>query len=196
MKIASVLIGAALAGIGLWGGAAQATVPVVVTDTVSGSAGDWTYDFSVTNNLGGTNDIYFFGVLLSTRDIVGSPGTFDPNTWTSWDNSPYGGSSTVYNNNWIDLSFDSLEPGQTLSGFLVTQTTAAPQSPVSWFAFANGGTWTGGGNFNNDFNPGFEGTTSSSAVPEPSTWAMMALGFAGLGFIGYRTSRRSVALAA
>ncbi len=29
-------------------------------------------------------------------------------------------------------------------------------------------------------------TVSSSAVPEPSTWAMMLLGFAGLGYAGYR----------
>ena len=29
-------------------------------------------------------------------------------------------------------------------------------------------------------------------VPEPSTWAMLLLGFAGLGFIGSRTSRRDV----
>jgi len=29
----------------------------------------------------------------------------------------------------------------------------------------------------------------SSAVPEPSTWAMMALGFIGLGFAGYRKGR-------
>jgi hypothetical protein len=28
------------------------------------------------------------------------------------------------------------------------------------------------------------------AVPEPSTWAMMLLGFAGLGFVGYRTNSR------
>jgi phospholipase/lecithinase/hemolysin len=33
-------------------------------------------------------------------------------------------------------------------------------------------------------------------VPEASTWAMMALGFAGLGFAGYRSSRRSAAFAA
>jgi hypothetical protein len=37
-----------------------------------------------------------------------------------------------------------------------------------------------------------------SAVPEPSTWAMMMLGFAGVGFIAYRRSRKNngVALAA
>jgi hypothetical protein len=28
-----------------------------------------------------------------------------------------------------------------------------------------------------------------SAVPEPSTWAMMLVGFGGLGFLGYRRSR-------
>jgi hypothetical protein len=30
-----------------------------------------------------------------------------------------------------------------------------------------------------------------SAIPEPSTWAMMLLGFAGLGFVGYRRTRRA-----
>jgi hypothetical protein len=29
----------------------------------------------------------------------------------------------------------------------------------------------------------------SAAIPEPSTWAMMLLGFAGLGFLGYRKAR-------
>jgi hypothetical protein len=32
----------------------------------------------------------------------------------------------------------------------------------------------------------FQATT----VPEPSTWAMLLLGFAGLGYAGYRASRR------
>ena len=31
----------------------------------------------------------------------------------------------------------------------------------------------------------------SGAVPEPATWAMMLVGFAGLGFAGYRTSARA-----
>ena len=37
--------------------------------------------------------------------------------------------------------------------------------------------------------------TTVLTVPEPSTWAMMMLGFAGLGFAGYRAARKSVAAA-
>ena len=29
-------------------------------------------------------------------------------------------------------------------------------------------------------------TAATSAIPEPSTWAMMLIGFAGLGYAGYR----------
>jgi hypothetical protein len=36
----------------------------------------------------------------------------------------------------------------------------------------------------------------ASPVPEPSTWAMMLIGFGGIGYAGYRTSRKSAALAA
>jgi len=32
--------------------------------------------------------------------------------------------------------------------------------------------------------------TQQGAVPEPSTWAMMILGFAGIGFVAYRRSRK------
>jgi hypothetical protein len=35
-----------------------------------------------------------------------------------------------------------------------------------------------------------------TAVPEPGTWALMALGFAGLGFAGWRSRRGSVSIAA
>ena len=39
---------------------------------------------------------------------------------------------------------------------------------------------------NTTFCPGDTACTGLVAAPEPSTWAMMLLGFAGLGFFGYR----------
>lgn len=41
---------------------------------------------------------------------------------------------------------------------------------------------------------GIEGVTVS--IPEPSTWAMILAGFAGLGFAGYRKSRKAVSIVA
>jgi hypothetical protein len=51
-------------------------------------------------------------------------------------------------------------------------------------------TWT------NPTRENYYAVTVGSAVPEPSTWAMMLLGFAGLGFAGYRTSRKPISIAA
>jgi PEP-CTERM motif len=36
----------------------------------------------------------------------------------------------------------------------------------------------------------WDNVTLSASVPEPSTWAMMILGFAGVGFVSYRRSRQ------
>ena len=43
----------------------------------------------------------------------------------------------------------------------------------------------GAGTFNATFS------LSGAVIPEPSTWAMMLLGFAGLGFAGYRHARKA-----
>jgi len=36
---------------------------------------------------------------------------------------------------------------------------------------------------------------TTSAVPEPSSWAMMLIGFAGLGYAGFRSRRRAISIA-
>ena len=52
--------------------------PVEVSYVVSGHTGAWLLDFSVTNNLGGTNNVYFFGVqfrrqvMLLVLPIIGT----------------------------------------------------------------------------------------------------------------------------
>lgn len=43
---------------------------------------------------------------------------------------------------------------------------------------------------------GLSGTLTVTSVPEASTWAMMLIGFAGLGFAGARTPRKAASAAA
>jgi len=57
------------------------------------------------------------------------------------------------------------------------------------------------GSFITGNSDGFDGVTYAlvpqvSGVPEPSTWAMMLLGFAGIGFMAYRRKSKPALLAA
>ena len=47
-----------------------------------------------------------------------------------------------------------------------------------------------------DWSEGVVGTSSVAAVPEPATWAMMLLGFAGLGFMAHRRKSKPSLIAA
>jgi hypothetical protein len=47
----------------------------------------------------------------------------------------------------------------------------------------------------NLFESSTGGATLASAVPEPSTWAMMILGFAGVGFMAYRRKSKPALMA-
>jgi len=192
------LLGVAVAGLAFLGATpvAQAS-PIDVTYTVSGSAGSWIYDFSITNSLGGTNDIYFFGVEMSpfgARNIVGSPSSWDPDAHTGWNNSTsIGGSNINYDNIWIDLDYPtSILPGQTLSGFKTRSTASTILPSVRWFAWSAIGTYTDsfctmncGAPFT---NPGFE-YGAIAAVPDPSTMWLVGTGVVGLS--GRRWLRRT-----
>jgi len=55
-------------------------------------------------------------------------------------------------------------------------------------------TYDDGGSLNADHpaNLGLDTVSVASAVPEPSTWAMMILGFAGVGFMAYRRTKKPI----
>jgi hypothetical protein len=81
------------------------------------------------------------------------------------------------------------------SGWLNYSTTFTPTSAASYdFAlnFLGGG---GGNGFAADFVVDNVNVSTVSGIPEPSTWAMMILGFAGIGVTIYRR-RNKMALSA
>jgi len=164
--------------------------PLDVTYSVSGSAGAWVLDFSVTNNLGGQNNVYLFGVHLASRDIFYSPANWTPNETVTLNTSTLGGSDTLYNNIWENTFFGGIQgisPGATLGDFESLDTDTAAPSTVAWFAFAADGTYTGPDDFYRSDNPGFEGLTtgdSSTIFPSPSAPSAVPGAMVGTGWPG------------
>lgn len=159
--------------------------PINVTYTVTGTAGDWTLDFSVNNNLPGApnQNLYLFGVALSPAVISGEPTTFLPRV--EFDPHAWGGPDIEYNNVWLDSnSTDGHQlPGTTSDFFVTTSLSIAPDS-VDWVALTVDtnfvSSYTGGGNWYYPVNPGFNGTAEEAGAPEPGTLALLACGFLAL----------------
>ena len=85
MKTRTFFLAAIVAAVAYGQSIGARAAAVDVSYTASGSPSNWVLDFSVTNSLGGTNDIYFFGVSLPTgHNIVGSPTGYIANTWLEW----------------------------------------------------------------------------------------------------------------
>jgi len=78
-----------------------------------------------------------------------------------------------------------LGPGCAYGGWL---SLSPAQDQVSDGAYPNGADYEGSG--------GFWTMTPVAAVPEPSTWAMMILGFAGIGFMTYRRKAKPALMTA
>jgi PEP-CTERM motif len=92
--------------------------------------------------------------------------------------------SIEYNTNGNNLTVDGSSTVNDLIASDILYAEANPSSySISLFPGTNGQAFGSG----QGFSPG---------VPEPATWAMMLVGFAGLGFAGWRTSRRAVSISA
>jgi hypothetical protein len=171
-------------------GAATAA-PVDATFTVSGTSGDWTLDFDVANNLTGTDlSLYFFGVVVDGGTVAGNPLDFSSTAYSTWNNVVYGGADLTYNGVWINNGHVDYA-GQSLDGFVVHSTSVLAPTSVEWFAFFSGSQYSGPTKLNTENgNPGFGGSaTVASAVPEPSSLALMLAGVGMAAFLGRRRAR-------
>ena len=160
-----------------------------------------TSSLSIINNSGATRVVTIavgdtdFSAPVTSFDITGS------GTWVK-----AGGSSLLLkyyddpaNAQGADNAFDA--PGTLLGSF-----TSTGSGPLKSFAFDDSGAVNDSAPFSMTLWAQATMTSGAvlldrgqgeakSAVPEPSTWAMMILGFAGLGYAGYRrTTRISAAL--
>lgn len=166
--------------------AVRASAMPLVSYTVSGTSGDYTLDFTIVNNMVGTDEeIYSFAV----HDVV--PIAADPYGWVYDDHTLYdyianGGSNRQYYVNGGNDHGPQFFPGMTLSGFKAHSTALTAPTSVYFAieAYAETTFYYGGDNLNTEKQPFFEGV-AYQAVPEPMTVA--ALGF---GVVGLVTRRR------
>jgi hypothetical protein len=162
-----------------WGGCFPATT--------CGNSPDFTLGY-ITDNSGSPGSVIVevnFGAAnqTATGNVIGGAGGYDEYSYNVM-SPPFTGltAGTPY---WFFIQETAAEPGGGLWGAETTSTAPAGQlaaqfdvlSPDAWTIMPE----------QLAFNLTF------TAVPEPSTWAMMILGFAGLGFAGYRQARRSLA---
>jgi hypothetical protein len=159
--------------------------------------------------IGDTVDVRY--LLPDTSTTSQHFGTFTI-TGTESFTDAYGNSSISFGSSAITVM--NLTPGAfssfAFSGYDIQLISGAPFSnvvidPSSSSAFASGSVLTFS---SNDIQINLAGACGScsggesivldvtAAVPEPSTWAMMILGFAGIGFMAYRRKSKPALMAA
>jgi hypothetical protein len=163
MKFKSMFLGATLAATALLPVAAQASLLSFVisgADNASFTLDSNPVPDGLANVGHGAINPYFLNVIGT---LNGGPVTFDQITF--YEPADFGG---LYAGPLFNLM------GPQIFG----NTNTAPSFAPGTFLLTELGTGA------------IETLTISAAVPEPSTWAMMLLGFAGIGFMTYRRKNK------
>jgi hypothetical protein len=151
-----------------------------VGGSIQGSVGTWNGPAAPAVGFGSPTTLFTSAAIVT--GIGGGDYTFNPNV------SVTAGSQYV-----LFLSVHGLD---------ATTTTAMPTAfsgatGIDYFVWNNTSSPYGNSAWNYFFATNNVATsyTVSSAVPEPSTWAMMILGFAGVGFMAYRRKSKPALMA-
>jgi hypothetical protein len=187
MKITSVLL-AAVGAVGL-----------------ASSAHADTFLLNLINPTVDTSASYDLGFTATGTSVTLTDGGYQLPADTQFiDNSVVasGGSTNLLVQTWaFTPAASGSEANQYSDGTSVNELNFGGVTQGSYDEFSQTFTTTPGTTYVYSFNvPEFEGNpdgffvsvsdaTVASAVPEPSTWATMILGFFGVGFMGYRKQR-------
>jgi hypothetical protein len=167
----------------------------VITDTwtftgTNSGNGSFTYDdttglvSSFTGNYGG-NALTFITLNAPITDVHPDPAT----GISTYQNVP--------NTHGANLGFDNLFP-ITVNGILASTGSGSNEIVYEISLDSPGATLVDFFSINPAGNYVFDNGTFAvtAAVPEPSTWAMMILGFAGVGFMAYRRKSKPALMGA
>jgi hypothetical protein len=187
-------------------GSATILVTFMAISTVSGRAATLTEDFTIDLTASGFvgNDVILTYGSSSFPKLDPSLGTLTEISETLTGSTVVGGTLPAST---LEINLADVAPGQSsgVPGAVAidlegTSTNAATLARLTGLGDASTEvSFAVSGPPHVSFVWGLLGTstldgsiTYDYAVPEPSTWAMMALGFAGLGAMGWRGSRRAV----
>jgi hypothetical protein len=118
--------------------------------------------------------------------------TIGADSFTVVENSGNSYATAAFNG--VEFSNLDFGPGEKITGFsLLTNLPGLTPADIS---FTGDSIEYNASGLSFENSPYFITLTVTTAVPELSTWAMLLLGFAGLGFAGYRKSRKDAVFAA
>jgi hypothetical protein len=154
-------------------------------------------------DIGYTETLYNLDFIANASTTSLSVGGYEPDfVWVAAINSvtPLGGGANMLGDTWTFVPASSGSAAYILSDVISVPALGFGGTTVgSYDTFSQTFATTPGTEYVYQFmlyndlaspdfaNPsGILVTTTASAAPEPSTWAMMILGFLGVGFIGFR----------
>jgi hypothetical protein len=164
-----------------------ANASILLSSSVSSSNGVFTYSYSIDNTAGST-PVDELAIVVARPPDQPDLTPVPPISFTSpagWSfDVAVGGTDPVSGGVWEWQAFsptNAIQPGSSLFGFSFTTTVAPTQATLeNYFLLSDSFDRLQIGNIT------APEVAIANPIPELSTWAMLLIGFAGIGFASYR----------